>query len=217
MKFVKEFLKKIAFRYLGLGAPTYNFNIEPIQLACLVNEIERLKDIDACICEIGVARGLTTRFLAEHITNQNIKDKNKYYAIDTFDSFIKSDLEFEVKKRGKKLNDLKGFEYNSIDVWRSNFSEFNFINLIQADCSKFDFDTIGPIKLTLLDVDLYLPTKKALENTFNATVKGGVIIVDDVREDNAYDGAHQAYIEFCNENNMQPNIIGNKCGIIYKI
>ena len=93
----------------------------------------------------------------------------------------------------------------------------NFINLIQADCSKFDFDTIGPIKLTLLDVDLYLPTKKALENTFNATVKGGVIIVDDVREDNAYDGAHQAYIEFCNENNMQPNIIGNKCGIIYKI
>jgi predicted O-methyltransferase YrrM len=216
MKSIKEFIKKIAFRYLKLGAPKYNFNIEPIQLTFLVNEIERLKDINGSICEVGVARGLTTMFLAEHISNQSIEEKNKYYAIDTFDSFVKSDLEFEVKNRGKVLSDLKGFEYNSIDVWRKNFSEFTFINLIQADCSKFDFNSIGPIKVTLLDVDLYLPTKKALESSFKATVKGGVIVVDDVREDNAYDGAHQAYTEFCKDNNMKPKIIGNKCGIIYK-
>ena len=46
---IKEFLKKIAFRYFKLGIPTYRYNIEPIQLACLINEIERLKDIDASI------------------------------------------------------------------------------------------------------------------------------------------------------------------------
>ena len=141
---------------------------------------------------------------------------NQYYAIDTFDSFTKSDLEFEVKERGKKLTELKGFEYNSLEVWKNNFSEFSFIKLIQADCSEFDFNTISPVKLTFLDVDLYLPTKKALENSFNATIAGGVIIVDDVREDNAYDGAHQAYMEFCKDKNIQPLLIGNKCGIIYK-
>ena len=213
---IKEFLKKIAFRYFKLGIPTYRYNIEPIQLACLINEIERLKDIDASICEIGVARGLTTRFIAEHISNQNIEDMNQYYAIDTFDSFTKSDLEFEVKERGKKLTELKGFEYNSLEVWKNNFSEFSFIKLIQADCSEFDFNTISPVKLTFLYVDFYLPTKKALENSFNATIAGGVIIVDDVREDNAYDGAHQAYMEFCKDKNIQPLLIGNKCGIIYK-
>ncbi|MDG1154102.1 MAG: TylF/MycF/NovP-related O-methyltransferase [Alphaproteobacteria bacterium] len=160
MKILKEYVKKFALRYLKVGAPKYDFNVEPIQMALLVNEIERMKNIDGCICEIGVARGMTTRFLAEHIKSQNIEEKNKYFAIDTFNSFVKDDLTFEVEQRDKKIIDLRGFEYNSYNVWKSNFSEFNFINAIQADCALFDFNTIDPIKLTFLDVDLYLPTKK---------------------------------------------------------
>ena len=216
MKILKEYVKKFAFRYLKVGAPKYDFNVEPIQMALLVNEIERMKNIDGCICEIGVARGMTTRFLAEHIKSQNIEEKNKYFAIDTFNSFVKDDLTFEVEQRDKKIIDLRGFEYNSYNVWKSNFSEFNFINAIQADCALFDFNTIDPIKLTFLDVDLYLPTKKTLQKVFDATVKGGVIFVDDVLDNTAYDGSYQAYMEFCNENKIQPKIIGNKCGVIYK-
>ena len=47
-------------------------------------------------------------------------------------------------------------------------------------------------------------------------MKGGVIFVDDVLDNTAYDGAYQAYMEFCNENKIQPKIIGNRCGVIYK-
>ena len=43
MKILKEYVKKFAFRYLKVGAPKYDFNVEPIQMALLVNEIERMK------------------------------------------------------------------------------------------------------------------------------------------------------------------------------
>ena len=123
---------------------------------------------------------------------------------------------FEVKERGKKLKDLRGFNYNSFDVWKHNFSKFDFIKAIQTDCSKFKFSDISPIKVSLLDVDLYLPTKNVLPKIYDATIKGGVIIVDDVLNGETWDGAYQAYMEFCTENKLQPKIIGNKCGIIYK-
>lgn len=213
---MREFFKLISFRYLKLGKPRYNYNIEPIQLAFLINEIERLKDTNGCICEIGVARGQTTRFIAEHIQTQNISKNNKYYAIDTFDSFLKSDLDFEVKNLGKKYDELKGFGYNSFNIWKKNFSNFDFIEAIKTDCSTFDYSNIGPIKMTFLDVDLYLPTKNALNKVFEETVIGGVIIVDDVREDATYNGAFKGYMEFCKDNKFNPIFIGNKCGVIYK-
>jgi hypothetical protein len=216
MKFLKEIIKTIVFRYTRLGKPKYIFNVEPIQLATFINEIERLKESDGCICEIGVARGVTTRFIAQHIKDQKIEKTNQFFAIDTFSSFMKKDLAYEVEERGKKLNELKGFSYNSFEVWKRNFSKFNFVNAIQADCSKFDFSLISPIKVSFLDVDLYLPTKKALSKIYDATIEGGVIIVDDVKDGVTYDGAYQAYTEFCTENNIQPKFIGSKCGIIYK-
>lgn len=216
MKLVKETLKKLVFRYTKFGKPNYPYNVEPIQLSTIIMEIERLKDLDGCICEIGVARGMTTRFIAEHIRNQNIENKNMYFALDTFNSFVISDLIYEIDKRGKSLRDLRGFEYNSFEKWKKNFSKFNFVNAIQVDCSDFDYQSIFPIKVCFLDVDLYLPTKRSLVKIYDATIKGGVIIVDDVIDNATYDGAYQAYIEFCDEHNLEVNIIGNKCGLIYK-
>tara|TARA_B100000575_G_scaffold126396_1_gene100800 strand:+ start:1671 stop:1919 length:249 start_codon:yes stop_codon:yes gene_type:complete len=75
---------------------------------------------------------------------------------------------------------------------------------------------MSPIRLVFLDVDLYLPTKKALTKVFALLEDDGVIIVDDVMDDNCWDGAYQAYIEFCNEQNITPEIIGKKSGIIRK-
>ena len=110
LKPVKETLKAIAFKHLGLGAPTYPYCIEPIQLATLINEFERVKDTPGCVIEIGVARGMTSRFLAEHIKCQKLADTTPYYAIDTFESFTKADLDYEVQSRGKDLFELRGFE-----------------------------------------------------------------------------------------------------------
>jgi hypothetical protein len=211
-KAILEFGKKIAFRHLGLGVPRYDYNIEPIQLATLIMEIERLKGTPGAIVEIGVSRGLTTRFLVEHLRKQNLNER--LYAIDTFASFVEGDLDYEVKFRGKRRREVRGFEFNDYDVWKRNFAEFPNVVALQADCSSFDYSSIAPIKLAFLDVDLYLPTKKALPKICEQLCPGGAILIDDVRDRQAWDGPYQAYTEFCAQRQLQPVIVGNKCGII---
>lgn len=214
VKTLKEKAKTLIFRHTSLAAPTYRYNIEPIQLAYLIMEIERLKNIQGNIVEIGVARGLTTRFLAQHIKNQKLDQSLKLYAVDTFESFTEADLAFEVSNRGKSLDALDAFKYNDYDVWKNNFTDFKFVVPIQSDCSIVDYDKLGPIKVVFLDVDLYLPTQKTLPKLYSALVPGGVILVDDVLQGTDYDGAYEAYMEFCETIGQVPEVIGNKCGVI---
>ncbi len=211
-----EILKKLIFKYTPFGAPKYHYNIEPIQLVSFVNEIERLRNTSGSIVEIGVARGLTTRFICEHIRGSGYSESLKYFALDTFSSFTKEDVDFEVDKRGKRRDELVGFGYNDFDVWCKNFLEFDFLKPIKADCSTYDYRQIGPLKLAFLDVDLYMPTKNALPLIFEQLVPGGVILVDDCLANNRWDGAFQAYQEFCFDNNIPATIIGRKCGYIQK-
>jgi len=215
-KSIVEFAKLLAFRYTKIFAPFYLYNVEPIQLALLINEIERLKNISGNIVEIGVASGITTRFLCEHISCEHIENTLTLYAVDTFTSFTKSDLDYEISNRGKSLFELKGFGYNDYNIWVKNFSKYPFVKAIKADCSVLDYATIAPIKLVFLDVDLYLPTKNTLPKLYQSLVKGGVIVVDDIAANTTYDGAYQAFMEFCDARKITPKLIGNKCGVIYK-
>ena len=130
-----DLIKIVAFRYTRFGAPVYPFpTVEPIELATLVFEIDRLKETPGAIVEIGVARGMTTRFLSEHLVRSGYSNQ-KYYAIDTFSSFLKSDIDYEVANRGKKRWDFRGqFKYNDFDVWKRNFIAFPFVKPIQSDC-----------------------------------------------------------------------------------
>jgi hypothetical protein len=216
MKRLKEAAKTFAFRYTKLGAPNYPYNLEPIQLSLLINEIERLKDTPGNIIEIGVARGMSTRFLCEHIRLRDLEQSLTYYAVDTFESFIKSDLDFEVNERGKSRSELQGFAFNDFAIWKRNFSMYPFVQAVKADCVALDYTTLSPIKIALLDVDLYLPTRKTLPKLFDALIPGGVMLVDDVLENKTYDGAYHAYMEFCESANLTPTVIGNKCGVIRK-
>jgi predicted O-methyltransferase YrrM len=213
---LKEAAKSFAFRYTRLGAPSYPYKIEPIQLTFLVGELERLKTTAGNVLEIGVARGMTTAFLCQHIVNQGYDRALTFYAVDTFESFTAADVEHEVVARGKSADALMAFGYNDFDVWRGNFARFPFVKAIKGDCSGVDYAKLAPIKLALLDVDLYRPTILTLPKLYDALVDGGTIVVDDVRDNALYDGAYQAYMEFCRTRGLQPEFVGSKCGIIRK-
>ena len=214
-----ELLKKVVFRYTNFGNPTYPFNIEPSQLSKLTTLLDELSGKEGNLVEIGVARGQTTLFLSKHIENTNYLKANKdfkYYAIDTFSSFIEKDIKYEIKNRGKTRRELRGFRYNSFDKWKKNFNNYHFVKPIKTDCSIFNYESISPLKLVFIDVDLYLPTKKTLNKIYKYVTKGGYILIDDVLDNKSWDGAFQAYMEFSAENNLEPIIIGNKCGLIQK-
>lgn len=210
---IREFAKKLAFRYASLGAPEYSYIVEPIQLATFVNELDRLRNLPGSILEIGVARGMTTRFLCEHLVASG-RTQERLCAIDTFESFLPKDVDYEVKHRGKGAKEIWGFGYIDHDSWRRNFREFPFVSAYKADCSTFDYSLVAPIKFAFLDVDLYLATKAALRHIYANLADGGVILVDDVVQPSRWDGAYQAYTEFCDELGLPFHRIGNKMGII---
>lgn len=208
--------KSVAFKYTKIGAAHYPYNVEPIQLSYLVQRIEETRHLAGNIVEIGVARGMTTRFLVEHIRLQGLGSTLRYYAIDTFESFIKADLDHEVRHRGKRLAELKGYDYNDFEAWKRHFSDFPFLEAIKSDCTVVNYQKLAPLKLVFLDVDLYMPTKKTLSMIYDLVLDGGSIVVDDVEDKKNYDGAYQAYMEFVAAKELPPLIIGNKCGVILK-
>ena len=113
------------------------------------------------------------------------------------------------------LSELSGFAYNDFEVWKRNFSKFEFINAIQCDAGKFDFQKIeGGVDFVFLDVDLYQPTINSLRNMKNYLNKGAILLVDDVADNNRWDGAFEAFFEFVKEEDVKYELIGNKCGKI---
>jgi hypothetical protein len=212
---IRSFAMKLAFRYTRLGAPAYPYIVEPIQLATLVSELDRVKDIPGSIIEVGVAWGMTTRFVCEHLVASG-RNNERFCAIDTFESFPKRDVEFEVKHRGKTREQVSGFDYLNFEVWKRNFRKFKFLTAFKADCATFDYSLVSPIKLAFLDVDLYLATRSALKQIYERLSEGGVLLVDDVMQPSRWDGAFQAYKEFCAEAGLPFQVIGNKMGVIRK-
>ena len=131
------------------------------------------------IFEIGVARGMTTRFIAEHIKSADTPIN--FYCLDTFSSFTEGDLDYEIKYRGKSSRELVGFGYNDFEIWKRNFSDYDFVKAIQCDAGSFDFSNIdGGVDFVFLDVDLYQPTFKVLNNIKDFLNEGAIILVDDV-------------------------------------
>ena len=66
--------------------------LEPIQLSQFISEISRTSNIEGSIVEVGAFRGLTTCFALEHMKNEKIN--KTYYAIDTFEGFISTDVDY---------------------------------------------------------------------------------------------------------------------------
>jgi hypothetical protein len=218
-----QYLKRAAFRGPGLrelARPRYNYNIEPAQLAWLCMAIEHTRTHTSnaaekgCVVEVGVARGMTSVFLLEHM--RQIRDERTYVCVDTFSGFTRRDVEHEVNIRGKNRSHYRGFSYNQKEIFESNLAKCGFKNVlvIQADAATFDWGRLPPIDVMFLDIDLYLPTKAVLENSFGRWSNGAYVMLDDVQPEGDYDGAFQAYLEFCAAKGLPKAKIGNKGGII---
>lgn len=197
--------------------PKYNYNFNPSQLAFINNIIESTKKTKGIILEVGCAYGDTTIFINKYM---DCKEINKQYiCIDTFTGFQEKDINEEVNERGKsRAMFTKAFLNNSEERFKK-VMEYNNIERVKTfknDITTIDMDIIDKISFCLFDVDLYRPTKIGLPKLWDKLSVGGVIIVDDCMPNNKYDGALQAYIEFCNSKNIEINIVEEKLGLLYK-
>jgi len=196
--------------------PKYSYNFTAPQLCFLCQSLGETKSVAGTILEIGCARGETTIFLNNYMKNSGI-DK-RYYAIDTFSGFVKEDIEYEQKNRGKG-NSYRSFRKNK-KKWFDGTLQQNGINdviSVEADINTYDLSCHYPISFALLDVDLYRPMKKGLPKIYQGLASGGIIIVDDCDEnDDRWDGSDQAYKEFMEELGQPIEIVFGKLGVIRK-
>lgn len=199
--------------------PRYRYMFSPMQLCYMATEIGKRAGLKGNILEVGVSGGATTILLAKYAEEAGFN--GKYYGIDTFSGFTKSDIEYEVTNRGKKSHNyfMTGFEVNSKKYydWVIKHNKLRQVQSIQSDASVLEYHKLGPISFALLDVDLYKPTAAILPLIFDELLPGGIIVVDDCDPTkDRWDGAYHAYTEFVDNNGLEKNIIHNKLGIIEK-
>jgi hypothetical protein len=95
---------------------------------------------------------------------------------------------------------------NVIDNLR-NWGLYNNVELVEGwvqETLPLYVDKIDKIAVLRLDMDIYHPTKIALEFLFEKVVKGGVVIIDDW----ALDGARLACEEYFESIKYKPKYIG---------
>lgn len=220
---IKNVLYLLAKRFIYKNSLTrrlvqcrYPYNLEVTQIKCLLDCINSTRNLNGNIIEIGVARGMTTVLLNQYL--KETEDIRVYICIDTFESFTNDDIEYEITQRGKSKIDLIGFNYVDITTFRKSLEDNHLDNVVilKKDCKKIKDNDIGRVSVALLDVDLYLPVKKCLPILYKNLEPGGIIMVDDVKDDKIYDGAYQAYMEFCKSNGITPHYVGSKAGLLTK-
>ncbi len=193
----------------------YSYSFSPGQLCFLVDCLNRTAHVEGSVAEIGCAYGQTTVFLDRHLTAMN--DARPYVCIDTFEGFTLEDRDFEERARGKSS---AGYRYCFADASMKGFRRTLALNgvtrvtPVQADIKAYDMDALPAISFCLIDVDLYLPVKAALDKVMSRMSLGGIVVVDDCQPHPLWDGALQAYEEFTSEHRIEPRIVEGQFGLI---
>jgi len=158
--------------------------------------LELLKNTDiqrGNIAECGCFRGLSAYQIATRLKERGFK--KKFYLFDSFEglsTFDKKDLSDYVADYDSRRKEFACSE----DIVRGNLNEFNFIEYKKGWIpNRFNEVSEDTFVFVHIDVDLYEPTKQALEFFYPRVLKDGVIVFDDYGF-LGFPGAKQAVDEF---------------------
>ena len=194
----------------------YPYMFTPAQLMFIAECFREVRDVSGSCLEVGCAYGATTVFLKKLMAEEGIaKD---YVALDTFSGFVPEQVAFEVEQRQKSPAISRIFRRNKREWYETALAvdHVTGVRVMTGDCAKFDYATLGPVSFCLLDVDLYLPVRDALPKIYRQLAPGGVIVVDDCSAGGNWDGALQAYQEYCAAENLPVEIHCGKLGLLRK-
>ena len=194
----------------------YPYMFTPGQLMFIGETCRGVRDVPGCCLEVGCAYGATTVFLRKLLAEEGIA--RDYVAVDTFSGFVPEHVSFEVNTRRKSAAIRDIFSGNK-RVWYETtlaVDDVAGVRAITADAATFDYTALGPVAFCLLDVDLYIPIRDALPKIVRQLAPGGVIVIDDCSPGGDWDGALQAYQEYCAATGTPVDIRCGKLGIIRK-
>ncbi len=176
--------------------------LTPDRLYAYLDCLWRCQQVPGAIVEVGCFRGGTTRIAAQFLAETKIS--KRYIAIDTFKGFVDGHFQRDID-HGTKEATRSAFSRNSLPVVRRLLDEAGRENveLLEADiCEMPESWLPDRISVCLLDVDLDVPTYEALRKVVARLSVGGIVLVDDCHEDNAFAGARVGYQRYVAEAGM---------------
>ncbi len=211
---IRDLVVKTPLRRFSNAFHRYDYMFSPTQLAFLVDCVSKTEKVPGTILELGCATGKTTVYLNKHL--DELGSTRPYVCVDTFCGFTAEDVKVEAEQRAKPKERLDGFRVNKKEWFDRNLRDngISRVTSYEADINGFDLaGNVGPVSFCLLDVDLYRPVHAALEKLWPLMSPGGIIVVDDVRDNSLFDGAHQAYAEFAKARSLPLELVHGKLGV----
>lgn len=192
----------------------YQYNFTPARLAFLIACLDRTREVEGCIIEVGCAGGATACFLNRHMRDVGIE--KDYYCVDTFAGFLPEDVAYERRERKKESEDFTGFQVNSLKSVKYTLALNGCERVVPISADAKEYKPPGAVSFALVDVDLYRPTLAALRNLWPSVSAGGMVVVDDCWPNQMFDGALQACNEFCAESGTTLRFMLDTLAVISK-
>ena len=216
MRTLRDLAREALFqtRLRSAWFPRYDYMFSPAQLGFFTDAISRVAKAGGSIVEIGCAAGATTLYFNRHL--DEVAPSADYLCIDTFAGFTKEDVATEVNVRGKAAQLFDGFAINSKRWFDRTMKDAGVhrVRSIEGDINRIELDQhVRQISFCLVDVDLYRPVLAGLEKVLPLMTSPGIIVVDDVIDQNKFDGAFQAYHEFSKRIDRPARVVHGKLGI----
>ena len=212
-------LHELIAKYKNISNYAYSSNetkFNSYEMGVYINK----NNIKGSIVECGVAAAANFAFMMLGEKESNTGIKRKYWGFDSFQGIQlagKNDsdqpgtgkIKHNVNVPEDDLLISSGVTSVSKNQVIQNLQSWNLYDnveliegWIQKSLSNDIVNDIGKISILRLDMDIYAPTKFALEKLYSSVEIGGVIIIDDW----ALLGAKTACLEFFKENDINVNI-----------
>ncbi len=169
-------LAPLIYRYPPIG-------LQPSELGVYLYELLTRADIPGDVAEVGCSLG-GTACVASALVRRYSPQKT-YTCFDTFSGFVPAQMEKDVR-RGTPKQAAETYSANSMQLVRRILDRHGgqSVKLVQGDIAKVAEETLSrAYSVVLLDVDLDEPTYAGLKIFWPRLSPGGVIVIDDCRDD----------------------------------
>lgn len=153
---------------------TYNTLISPDRLDSIIASVKQTHNVLGVMAELGVYKGGSAKLIAEQNTNKEL------FLIDSFKGLSVPSPEMGDKHMKGEFADTtlvevkKHIESSVFPLARITYFE-GFVPYILTTLPEVKYSFVH------MDMDLYLPTKNAIEYFYPRMSKGGVMLFDDYK------------------------------------
>lgn len=159
--------------------------------------LDKIKDINGDIVELGVAYGTNSIIIGEWIKDNKLE--KKYFGFDTFTGYTEEDLKTSPNNEGLRKNQLaQRWNINPKIVEGSLKASGvqGVCELVQGDIKTtfpdFAKKRFSSLAMVYVDCNAYLPAITALKSSVPYLVLGAIIVVDE----HQIGGETKAFLEF---------------------